>query len=177
MKRLRFDLGCADPRALRFFAAGRAGGDPAAGPGPDPFSDTNPFAKASALPYQAPPFDRIKESDYAPALEEGMKRQIAEIAAIADNPEPPTFANTLEAMERSGELLTRAGKVFFNITQSNTSDGAAEDQGRGGAEARRAPGRHLLEREALRARQGALRPARRAPGSIPRPGISSSATT
>ena len=88
-----------------------------------PAPAANPFFTASPLPYQAPPFDRIKESDYAPALEEGMKRQIAEIEAIADNPEPPTFANTLEAMERSGELLTRAGKVFFNITQSNTSDG------------------------------------------------------
>jgi peptidyl-dipeptidase Dcp len=88
-----------------------------------PFSESNPFAKASPLPYEAPPFDRITESDYAPALEEGMKRQIVEIEAIADNPEPPTFANTLEAMERSGELLTRAAKVFFNITQSNTSDG------------------------------------------------------
>jgi peptidyl-dipeptidase Dcp len=95
----------------------------AATPAPAPFSESNPFAKASPLLYQAPPFDRIKESDYTPALEEGMRRQIAEIEAIADNPEPPTFANTLEAMERSGELLTRAGKVFFNITQSNTSDG------------------------------------------------------
>jgi len=107
------------------FAFARQAATPAPTPAPAsaPFSESNPFAKASPLLYQAPPFDRIKESDYAPALEEGMKRQIAEIAAIADNPEPPTFANTLEAMERSGELLTRAGKVFFNITQSNTSDG------------------------------------------------------
>ncbi len=83
---------------------------------------TNPFFTASPLPFQAPPFDRIKESDYAPAIEEGMKRQIAEIEAIAENPEPPTFANTLEAMERSGELLTRVAKVFFNLAQSNTSE-------------------------------------------------------
>src|ERR1700693_3341210 len=84
-------------------------------------AESNPFFSASPLPYQAPPFDRIKESDYAPALEEGMKRQLAEIDAIANNPEPPAFVNTLEAMERSGELLTRAAKVFFNLTQSNTS--------------------------------------------------------
>ncbi|MEP6767289.1 MAG: M3 family metallopeptidase [Acidobacteriota bacterium] len=81
----------------------------------------NSLLTVSPLPYQAPPFDKIQESDYAPALEEGMKRQIAEIEAIANNPEPPTFANTLEPMERSGELLTRAAKVFFNLTQSNTS--------------------------------------------------------
>ena len=83
----------------------------------------NPFFSASTLPFQSPPFDRIRESDYAPALEEGMKRQLAEIEAIAENREPPTFANTIEAMERSGELLTRVAKVFLNLAQSNTSDG------------------------------------------------------
>jgi peptidyl-dipeptidase Dcp len=82
----------------------------------------NPFFSASTLQFQAPPFDAIKNSDYQPALEEGMKRQIAEISAIANNPAPPTFANTIEAMERSGELLTRTAKVFFNLVQSNTND-------------------------------------------------------
>ena len=89
---------------------------------PPPAAESNPFFSASPLPFQAPPFDRIKDSDYAPAIEEGMKRQLAEIEAIADNPEPPTFANTLEAMERSGELLTRVAKVFFNLAQSNTNE-------------------------------------------------------
>ncbi len=83
---------------------------------------TNPFFAESTLPYHAPPFDKIKESDYAPAIEEGMKKQLAEIDAIANDPAPPTFANTLEAMERSGTLLTRVTKVFFNLTQSNTND-------------------------------------------------------
>lgn len=83
---------------------------------------TNPFFTESTLPYHAPPFDKIKESDYAPAIEEGMKQQLAEIEAIANNPEPATFANTLEAMERSGALLTRVTKVFFNLTQANTDD-------------------------------------------------------
>jgi peptidyl-dipeptidase Dcp len=82
---------------------------------------SNPFAAPSTLPFQAPAFDRIKDTDYLPALEEGMKVQLAEVAAIADNPEPPTFANTLVALERSGALLTRVAKVFFNMDQSNTN--------------------------------------------------------
>src|SRR5213593_542369 len=86
------------------------------------FAQTNPFFNPSSLLYQAPPFDQIKDTDYQPALEEGMKRQIAEIETIANNPDPPTFENTIVAMERSGELLTRAAKVFFALTQSNTND-------------------------------------------------------
>ena len=82
---------------------------------------SNPFSAPSPLLYQAPPFDRIKDSDYLPALEEGMKQQRAEVDAIAANPEPPTFANTIVAMEKTGELLTRVAKVFFNMDQSNTN--------------------------------------------------------
>src|SRR5438045_5043847 len=82
----------------------------------------NPFFSESTLPSHAPPCDKIKDSDYAPAIEEGMKNQLAEIEAIANNPAAPTFANTLEAMERSGALLTRVTKVFFNLTTANTSD-------------------------------------------------------
>jgi len=82
----------------------------------------NPFFSESTLPFHAPPFDKIKDSDYAPAIEEGMKNQLAEIDSIANNPAAPTFANTLEAMERSGALLTRVTKVFFNLTTANTSD-------------------------------------------------------
>jgi peptidyl-dipeptidase Dcp len=104
-----------------FASFGLAGARQAAA-APPPAAESNPFFSASPLPFQAPPFGRIKESDYAPAIEEGMKRQLAEIEAIADSPEPPTFANTLEAMERSGELLTRVAKVFFNLAQSNTSE-------------------------------------------------------
>lgn len=85
-------------------------------------SADNPFAAPSALPFHAPAFDRIKDSDYQPAIEAGMKEQIAEIDAIAANAEAPTFANTIEPMERSGMLLTRAAKVFFNLSQSNTND-------------------------------------------------------
>src|SRR3954465_5871236 len=81
----------------------------------------NPFFKPSALPFQAPPFDKIKDSDYQPAIEEGMQRQLAEIQAIANSAEAPTFANTIEAMERSGALLTRVNKVFNGLAQSNTN--------------------------------------------------------
>ena len=85
-------------------------------------ADLNPFFQKSTLQYQTPLFDKIRDGDYAPAIEEGMKQQIAEIEAIANEAAPPTFANTLEAMERSGELLTRVTKVFFNLAQSNTND-------------------------------------------------------
>src|SRR5438132_2937732 len=86
------------------------------------FAQTNPFFNPSSLPFQAPPFDQIKDPDYQPAIEEGMKRQIAEIDAIANTPDPPTFENTIVAMEKSGDLLTRVAKVFFNLAQSNTDD-------------------------------------------------------
>src|SRR5258706_2986085 len=82
----------------------------------------NPFFTESTLPFHAPPFDKIKDSDYSPAIEAGMKAQLAEIEAIANSPAAPTFTNTLEAMERSGALLTRVTKVFFNLSQSNTND-------------------------------------------------------
>src|ERR1700681_3631763 len=87
-----------------------------------PVAASNPFLSPSTLQFQAPPFDKIAESDYTPAIEEGMKRQIAETETIANNTAAPTFANTIEAMERSGDLLTRVAKVFFNLAQSNTSD-------------------------------------------------------
>ncbi|MEG8103921.1 dipeptidyl carboxypeptidase II, partial [Xanthomonas hortorum pv. gardneri] len=63
----------------------------------------NPLLTPSTLPFQAPPFDKIKDSDYLPAFEEGMRLQLAAIRKIADNPEPPTFDYTIEAMDRGGE--------------------------------------------------------------------------
>ncbi|HXR91599.1 MAG TPA: hypothetical protein VN750_15105, partial [Steroidobacteraceae bacterium] len=67
---------------------------------------SNPFFTASTLPFQAPPFDRIKETDYQPAIEEGMKEQLAQVDSIANNPAAPTFENTFVALEKSGALLT-----------------------------------------------------------------------
>ncbi len=86
------------------------------------FAQMNPFSNQSSLPFQAPPFNTIKDADYQPALEEGMKQGLAEIETIANNPDPPTFDNTIVAMEKSGQFLTRVAKVFFALTQSNTND-------------------------------------------------------
>jgi peptidyl-dipeptidase Dcp len=86
------------------------------------FTPSNPFAQASTLLHQAPPFDRIADGDYEPALYEGMRRQLAEIMQIASDGETPTFENTIIAMERSGDLLTRASRVFSAVTGANTND-------------------------------------------------------
>src|SRR5438270_2051671 len=84
-------------------------------------ASTNPFAKESTLPFHAPPFNEIKDSDYQPAIEQGMTEELAEIEAIANNSAKPTFANTIEAMEKSGALLRRSQRVFGAVTQSNTN--------------------------------------------------------
>jgi peptidyl-dipeptidase Dcp len=90
--------------------------------GPAPFSTDNPFAAPSPLFDQAPPFDRIHDADFQPAIDEGMRRQLAEVAAIARDSAVPTFDNTILALERSGTLLHRAAKVFFALTQANADD-------------------------------------------------------
>jgi peptidyl-dipeptidase Dcp len=83
-------------------------------------SATNPLLTASTLPLQAPPFDKIKDGDFKPALEQGMKEQMDEIDKIADNTDAPTFENTLVAMEKTGVLLNRANLVFNVLTGANT---------------------------------------------------------
>ncbi|MDQ1091382.1 peptidyl-dipeptidase Dcp [Xanthomonas sacchari] len=95
---------------------------PAAPAAAQPAAAANPLLTPSPLPFQAPPFDKIKDSDFLPAFEEGMKQHLAEIRKIADNPEPATFANTLEAMERSGETLTRVSRIFFGLVQADTNE-------------------------------------------------------
>ena len=85
------------------------------------FNSSNPFYRESKLPFQAPPFDKIKDSDFKPAIEEGMRVQLTEIEKIANDPKPPTFENTLVAVEKSGRLLDRAGKVFTVLTAANTN--------------------------------------------------------
>jgi len=90
--------------------------------GPAAFTSANPFATASPLFDQAPPFDRIHDADFQPALEEGMRRQLAEVAAIASDTARPTFDNTILALERSGTLLHRAAKVFFALVGANMDD-------------------------------------------------------
>ncbi|HVO34771.1 MAG TPA: M3 family metallopeptidase [Gemmatimonadales bacterium] len=90
--------------------------------GPAKFTDQNPFATASPLLYQAPPFDKIHDADYQPAIEEGMRRQLVEVHAIAADTAAPSFDNTIVALEKSGALLRRVTKVFFALTQANTDD-------------------------------------------------------
>jgi peptidyl-dipeptidase Dcp len=80
-----------------------------------------PFDLPSPLPYHAPQFDKIKDSDYAPGFAQGIKQQEAEMAAIAGNAAAPTFENTIVAMEKSGRMLDRVSDTFFNIQQANTN--------------------------------------------------------
>ena len=84
------------------------------------FGPSNPFYSPSTLPFQAPPFDKIKDEDYQPAIEAGMAEQLTEIQAIADNPAAPTFENTLVAMEKTGLLLQRAMAAFGAVSGANT---------------------------------------------------------
>nr|WP_055505149.1 M3 family metallopeptidase [Nonomuraea pusilla] len=86
----------------------------------------NPFFAPSSLPYQLPPFAEIREEHYLPAFERGMAEQLAEVDAIASNPEPPTFENTIAALERSGRVLGRAATAFFTVAASNSTDGVME---------------------------------------------------
>ncbi|MGA9854673.1 MAG: peptidyl-dipeptidase Dcp [Gammaproteobacteria bacterium] len=80
----------------------------------------NPLLTPSTLPFHAPPFDKIKDSDFQPAFEEGIRRQLAEVDQIANNSAPATFGNTLVALEKSGQLLTRVNQIFNGLTGANT---------------------------------------------------------
>ena len=93
----------------------------AAAQGNAAFGPSNPFYAASPLPFQAPPFDRITDADYQPAIEAGMAQQRREIDTIANNPAAPTFENTVVAIERSGQLLNRVMMVFTSITSANNN--------------------------------------------------------
>ncbi|EIL98880.1 dipeptidyl carboxypeptidase [Rhodanobacter thiooxydans] len=83
---------------------------------------SNPFYSASTLPFQAPPFDKIHDADYQPAIKEGMRQQLAEIEKIANDPAAPTFENTYVAMEKSGAMLHRVMAAFSAVTGANTND-------------------------------------------------------
>jgi peptidyl-dipeptidase Dcp len=81
----------------------------------------NPFATASTLPFRFPPFDAIRTEHYRPAFDAGVAEHRVEVEAIAANPEPASFANTIEALERSGRTLERVLQVFFNLTSSQAT--------------------------------------------------------
>jgi peptidyl-dipeptidase Dcp len=82
----------------------------------------NPLFTRSTLPYQYPPFDKIRNEHYMPAFEKGMAEQLAEIDAIAKNPEAPTFDNTIVALERTGQTLARVNIVFGALASAHTND-------------------------------------------------------
>nr|WP_195348498.1 M3 family metallopeptidase [Bacteroides nordii] len=82
----------------------------------------NPFFEKYTTPYGTVPFDKIKTEHYEPAIREGIRQQAAEIDAIVNNPEAPTFANTILAYEKSGELLDRVTTVFGNLRSAETND-------------------------------------------------------
>jgi peptidyl-dipeptidase Dcp len=86
----------------------------------------NPLLAESTLPYHLPPFAAIEEQHFFPAFEQGMAEQLAEVERIATNPQAPTFANTVEALERSGQLLRRTEAVFWTRTSSHATEAIRE---------------------------------------------------
>jgi peptidyl-dipeptidase Dcp len=87
----------------------------------DALKADNPFAHPSRLPYELPPFDRIRDGDYLPAFHAGMREQLKEVERIAHNPQPPTFDNTIVALERAGQLLRRVDATFGRLNACNTN--------------------------------------------------------
>ncbi len=81
----------------------------------------NPLLKESTLEFHYPPFDQIKDQHFAPAYEAGMAEQLQEVKPIANNPEPPTFENTIVALEKTGDLLGRVDRIFSNLSAANTN--------------------------------------------------------
>ncbi len=92
----------------------------------DPLLSSNPLLATWTGPFEAPPFADIGPEDFRPAFEEALAENVAEIAAIADNTEAPTFENTIVAMERAGRTLDRVASVFFNLTGTDSTDALQE---------------------------------------------------
>src|SRR5580765_5695425 len=84
-------------------------------------TDSNPFFADWDTPFELPPFERIRPEHFPPAFDRAMAEQQDEIAAIAADAAPADFANTIEALERSGKLLNRVSRVFHNLTSSATN--------------------------------------------------------
>ena len=85
-------------------------------------NEQNPFFTRYNTPHQTIPFNFIRNEHYEPAMMEGMRKQDEEISHIIDNPEPPTFENTIEMLEKSGDLLDRVTTVFGNLMSADTND-------------------------------------------------------
>jgi peptidyl-dipeptidase Dcp len=96
-----------------------------AGGGPGTSSEygqDNPLLGDWSTPFEAPPFDAIREEHFGPAFDKAMAKQLEEVAAIAESSDPPTFENTVEALESSGRLLDRTGNIFRNLNSAHTND-------------------------------------------------------
>ncbi|MXO66078.1 M3 family metallopeptidase [Altericroceibacterium endophyticum] len=98
--------------------------DPVSGPSAESTipEATGIFAQPSTLPFHAPDFNAIQDGDYLPAIEQGMAIHSAEVQAIIDNPQAPTFSNTIVALDQSGQMLSRVLAVFWAVTGANTND-------------------------------------------------------
>ena len=117
----------------------------------DTMDASSPFFTESPLPYHVPPFDQIDDAHYLPAFEQGMAQQLAEVDAILNSPEAPTFENTLVALEQSGRLLDRVATTFFNLAQCEYERRDGRDSHHYRPETRRAHRPHSPGRGALRA--------------------------
>src|ERR1700719_4026006 len=84
--------------------------------------DTNPLLDPWTGPFEAPPFDRFEPRHFRPAFDAALKQARAEIDSVAADPAPPSFTNTIEALERSGRSLDRIANVFFNLAGAATND-------------------------------------------------------
>lgn len=85
-------------------------------------TQANPFFADSTLPLHYPPFDKISDSDFAPAFDAGMAEQLKEVEKIANQKAKPSFDNTIVALEKSGSTLDRATTVFFNLVGADTNE-------------------------------------------------------
>src|SRR5438045_2404288 len=116
---LLFTLGCVTVPLSQ--AAKAASPTPAPSTKVTTASAANPLLTESTLPFQLPPFDKIKDEHFQPALEQGIAEEEKEADAIAKQTEKPTFENTVVALEKSGQLLGRARRVFSNFGACNTN--------------------------------------------------------
>src|ERR1700748_3069885 len=89
---------------------------------PPPPADATPLLEPWTGPFEAPPFDRFEPQQFRPAFDAALAQARAEIDAVAADPAAPTFANTIEALERSGRSLDKVASVFFNLTGAHTND-------------------------------------------------------
>src|SRR5262252_9355816 len=99
----------------------------------------NPFFEVWSTPFGVPPFDSIRPEHFPPAFDQAMKQQLAEISVITGSAEQPSFGDTIEALERSGRLLDRVRRVFFNLQASNSNDARSDRPGPRAVRAHRRP--------------------------------------